>query len=333
MSHEVEKMAYVGETPWHGLGSLLSKGATIDDWTVEAGMDWFIKEASVNFDAVNSEFETVSVPFDKQKVLYRSDTLAPLSVVSDRYNVVQPIEIMEFYRDLTLNSDFELESAGVLKEGKKLWALAKTGQSMTLKGDDRTESYILLATACDGTMATTAQFTSIRVVCANTLSWAINAKKKDDHGVIKVPHSTVFNAEVVKEALGIRTKAWDDYAYAMKKLTERRVKDSEVERFITHLYKDIDARLPMRISKKTGQATVPNARAKKRIAELYNGHGHGANLESAKGTAYGLLNAVTEFIDHERGTHSNDNRQDSAWFGTGLEIKERALLTAYDLIA
>ncbi|MFX9212966.1 DUF932 domain-containing protein, partial [Acinetobacter baumannii] len=63
--------------------------------------------------------------YPENKVLFRSDTQAPLSVVSQRYQVVQPQEILEFYRDLTEVSGFELETAGVLKGGKKFWALAR----------------------------------------------------------------------------------------------------------------------------------------------------------------------------------------------------------------
>jgi hypothetical protein len=58
---------------------------------------------------------------------------------------------LEFYRDLTEQSGFELETAGVLKGGKKFWALARTGQTAELKGGDVSNGYILLATACDGT--------------------------------------------------------------------------------------------------------------------------------------------------------------------------------------
>ena len=91
--------------------------------------------------------------------------------VSQRYQVVQPREIFRgFYRDLTEVSGFELETAGGVKGGRKIWALAKTGQSMALRGNDVTNGYLLLATACDGTLATTAQFTGIRVVCNNTFS-------------------------------------------------------------------------------------------------------------------------------------------------------------------
>ena len=78
-------------------------------------------------------------------------------MVSGRFQVVQPSEILEFYRDLVSLGGFELETAGVLKEGRKLWALAKTGQSVSLKGNDRVKGYLLLATACDGTLATRAR--------------------------------------------------------------------------------------------------------------------------------------------------------------------------------
>jgi len=89
-------------------------------------------------------------------VLYRSDTKAPLSVVSNRYQIVQPREVLEFYRDLTEVSGYELETAGVLKGGRKFWALARTGQTTKLKGNDQVNGYLLLATSCDGTLATTA---------------------------------------------------------------------------------------------------------------------------------------------------------------------------------
>ena len=170
MAHLVETMAYVGQTPWHGLGNPLGKRQSIDVWAKQAGMDWDIRETPVRYMTRGNDVLGEIMSFPEQKVLFRSDTNTPLSVVSNRYQVVQPREILEFYRDLTKVSGFELETAGVLKGGKKFWALAKTGQDSALKGNDVTNGYILLATACDGTFATTAQFTSIRVVCHNTLA-------------------------------------------------------------------------------------------------------------------------------------------------------------------
>ena len=100
----------------------------------------------------------------------RSDTNAPLSVVSGRYQVVQPKEVLEFYRDLSEISGFELETAGVLKAGKKFWALARTGKETALKGNDVVKGYLLLATSCDGTLATTATPSTVRWVPSRCLT-------------------------------------------------------------------------------------------------------------------------------------------------------------------
>ena len=118
-------------------------------------MDWQIDESEVRYVVGMNGVGAINA-FPEQKVLYRSDSKLPLAVVSKRYQVVQPGEILEFYRDLTEVGGFELETAGVLREGRKFWALARTGQSTTLKGRDRVDGYLLLATACDGSLATTA---------------------------------------------------------------------------------------------------------------------------------------------------------------------------------
>jgi len=112
MAHALEKMAYVGETPWHSLGSKLPPRQPIEVWMQKAGMDWSIRETPVRFMTGESGALGSIQSFEDQKVLYRSDTKAPLSVVSNRYQVVQPKEILEFYRDLTEVSGFELETAG-----------------------------------------------------------------------------------------------------------------------------------------------------------------------------------------------------------------------------
>ncbi|GAA6135185.1 hypothetical protein NBRC116188_19750 [Oceaniserpentilla sp. 4NH20-0058] len=164
MSHQIETMAYKGSTPWHGLGNHLPANQPIEIWAKQAGMDWKIRQSPVRFITGQSDVLGEIKSFEDKKVLYRSDTNTALSVVGNRYKVVQPREILRFYRDLNEQAGFELETAGVLKEGKKIWALARTGQSGSLRGNAVSNGYVLLATACDGSMATTAQFTSIRVV-------------------------------------------------------------------------------------------------------------------------------------------------------------------------
>ena len=404
MAHCVSSMAYVGETPWHGLGSSLPSGQPIEVWADKAGMNWQIKEAPVcfiaadepkerafndvgNVDVADSGIIDLSrslVDFLDHKVLYRSDSQLPLSVVSSRYKVVQPMEVLEFYRDLTEQFGFELETAGVLKQGRKFWALARTGQSCVLGRQDEVNGYVLLATSCDGSLATTVAPTTVRVVCQNTLSIAVNNSVHS----IRVPHNTHFNASEVKSRLHLTTGNWDSFRLMMDELSKRKVSDKEAEQFFVEVLSPtssledalvIDAMaessastsivtppslvmkdntdnvvnysgisLLDRIVRNMGnmpvvvkQASVnsidwsklPNGRAIKQVQRLYQGEGRGADFASAKGTAWGLLNAVTEFVDHKRRAKNQENRLDSAWFGQGAQLKQQALSSALKLIA
>nr|WP_279052063.1 DUF932 domain-containing protein [Acinetobacter tandoii] len=346
MAHLLEQMAYVGDTPWHGLGNQLTQNKPIEVWAQQAGMDWRIESSNVSYMAQNERGQSIIMPYEEQRVLYRSDTHAPLSVVSQRFQEVQPREILEFYRDLTEQSGFELETAGVLKGGKKFWALARTGQSTALKGKDVSNGYILLATACDGTLATTAQFTSIRVVCNNTLAIALRGQNSSA-GVVKVPHSTKFDADKVKQQLGISVRAWDEHMYEMKQLSQRKVSQHEAAAYfdavfnntnmsltdqednIIQFYRDVATQAQANSKEKS----EPNAKSMSKAMEMFNGQGRGASLSSAKDTTYGLLCSITEFIDHERRAMSTDHRLDSAWFGAGAAIKQRGLEQALRMVS
>ncbi|WP_427837858.1 DUF932 domain-containing protein [Acinetobacter baumannii] len=348
MAHQIETMAFVGQTPWHGLGKQLPPNQSIEVWAQQAGMDWRIESSNVSYMAKNERGQSIILPFEEQRVLYRSDTHAPLSVVSQRYQEVQPKEILEFYRDLTEQSGFELETAGVLKGGRKFWALARTGQSAALKGKDVSNGYILLATACDGTLATTAQFTSIRVVCNNTLAIAVRGQNSSA-GVVKVPHSTKFDAEKIKQQLGISVRTWDEHMYEMKQLSQRKVTQQEAAAYFDAVFNNTNlsiaeqdesiiqfyrkvARPQPTHSSKADNKSEPNGRAMSKVMTMFNGHGRGAELASAKDTAYGLLCSITEFVDHERRALSTDHRMDSAWFGAGGNIKQRGLEQALRMV-
>lgn len=139
MAHLIDTMAYIGHTPWHGLGNILPPQQSLDIWLQTTGMSWTIEQSDVMFNVASDALYIR--PYSDSKVLYRSDTLTPLSVVSQRYNVVQPHEVLHFYQDLVETGGFELETAGSLKGGRKLWALAKTGQDLKLKGGDMVQPY------------------------------------------------------------------------------------------------------------------------------------------------------------------------------------------------
>ena len=223
--------------------------------------------------------------------------------------MVQPHEVLHFYQDLVEVGGFELETAGSLKGGRKLWALAKTGRDMKLKDGDRVKFYQLLATSCDGTLCTTAQFTSLRVVCNITLQIAL----RDNTGAIKVTHSTEFNAAVVKEALGLGMANWDRFQQEMTSLNNRPASPVEALNFFGELLNDPAG----------DDENIVLSRPVQKLHVLYMGAGMGSDLAITKNTACSLVNAVTEYVDHHRRARSQDNRLDSAWFGQGPQLKNQ----------
>lgn len=323
MAHELVQasdMAFVGATPWHGLGNQLPENQPIEVWQKAAGMDWEILQADVLFNAQNNNGNMLNLRSNNDAtVLYRSDTSEALSIVSKRYKIVQPKDVLGFYRDLVSVSGFELETAGVLKGGKKLWALARTGDEILLSGMDKVKAYLLLATSCDGSLATTAQFTSVRVVCNNTLQMAVG----DNLGAVRVPHSTVFDPVAVKQSLGLGVTAWDEFSRSIKAMASRPVNKIETMNYLVSVLGDPN--LPLQ--------DQPNQKAIQSVFSLYAGEGRGSKLPSAANTAWGLVNGVTEYVDSYRRARNQDYRLDSAWFGQGAQIKQRGFEAAMALAA
>lgn len=322
MAHEIattadgrNAMAYAGEEPWHGLGQKLTPNSPLEVWAKEAGLDFHINEADVEFSAGKDVDMQV---FPSRKVLYRNDTNAPLSVVGSRYKVVQPLEVLEFFRNLTEKHNWQLETAGVLFGGAKYWALARTGNEVRIMGQDVLQDFVLLATACDGTLRTIAKRTSVRVVCNNTLSMSL--KNKNELGV-RVSHSSVFDSNAVQGELGL-TESWNEFTDKVEALAARKVTNREAVDFVIKLFGDS--------TKPIDQQPAIQTIAK--VLQLFDGNGRGADLMSAKSTAWGLVNATTEYVDWHKGKDQS-RRLDNAWFLGGADLKERAFNQALELLA
>jgi len=327
MSHEIytnavgkASMAYVGDEPWHGLGQKLSPSMPLETWAHEAGLDFYINESPVSFElpdhpgSIASDSKIYgSMPM--RKVLYRNDTGAALSVVGSKYRVVQPLEVLEFFRNLTTEHGWQLETAGVLFQGAKYWALAKTGQEVRIMGQDLLQDYVLLATSCDGTLRTVAKRTSVRVVCNNTLSYAAPGEG------IRVSHASTFNADAVKSELGL-TDSWSAFSDQAIALAERKVSNKEAVQYVVRLFGDVSKPV----------AEQPAIKTISKVLQLFDGLGRGSDLVSAKSTAFGLVNAVTEYLDYHKGLDQS-RRLDSSWFGAGDNLKQEAFNVALELLA
>lgn len=306
-SNNRANIAFQGETPWHKLGSQVDKNDSLEVWLEKGGLNWQAIKSPVYYkDAENNLHQGDS------QVIYRSDTKAQLGVVTDRYKVVQPKEVIEFYRDLVGVNGWHLDVVGSLDGGKKVWALAKTEESFRVLGTvDKVDTFLLLATSFDGKMATVGKFSSCRVVCNNTLTMSLG----DKLAKISVGHNTTFNSQKMKEELGLVVNATSQLEEEANILAKARLSNKDSVNFIIKMLAGDDVKVE---DFSTRQANII-----KNVFDLYAGRGKGATLPSSDGTAWGLLNAITEHVDHHQGANDN-NRLRNSWLGQGELLKVSA---------
>jgi phage/plasmid-like protein (TIGR03299 family) len=296
---------------WHGLGGETPADAPLEVWAKNGGIDFEYTKHVVKYGDEGY--------FPKRFVLARSDNNQPLSIVSDKYKIVQPRQVLEFYRDLVSDMGFSMETVGALKDGARVWALANVNQDATVHGIDKMKAYLLFVTSCDTELSTQVNFVNTRVVCNNTLSIATN---HEGGGAIRIPHSAEFDEKSVKAQLGLVEDVWSTHVEEVAALAERRVTDDEVRNWLLAVLGD---------PKKPLEDQPIQKMAK--IYSLFAGKAIGSELPTAKDTAWGLVNAVTEFADYHASARTNSSRLNSAWLGEGASLKRKAWSEAMKLVA
>ena len=329
MSHMIDmtnaraNIAFHGEAPWHSLGYAMNADEPIDAWVVKAGLSHAVESAPVQFNTTTKDRAGAVEFMPGRRMLYRSDNHKPLSVVSSGYNVVQPREVVDFFAGLCDVNGFKMEVAGALSDGKRVWALARTGAGQAVLGADEVVPYVLCATSYDGTMATTVQETYVRVVCNNTIQAAIEEAKNKDAKVrrITIPHREQFNADEVKMDLGLVASNFDHFIAQARKMAGTKLTDAFAVEFLKTLLPR--PKVVIVDGKPVPQTPVEESRAYQQIMGLFRGEAIGSGLNGTSGTAWQLLNATTQYVDHIRGKGENTRLQ-SAWFGDGNAMKNRA---------
>jgi phage/plasmid-like protein (TIGR03299 family) len=318
---------------WHGLGEEILKTDSIATIQKKAGLAWEAHKAPVIYKDGKGREHT----FGGRQVVFRSDTGGPLGVTSDnRYHIVQPSEVMEFFKDFLADNKLAIETAGAVRGGKIIWCLAKLGKDFQflMPGKDAIDSYFRLQTSYDLSRSTDGVGTTIRQVCANTMRM-VDADA-DARGYA-TPHSVKFDAKGLQVALGMLGEQHKLTSQVYNALVKRKVTDTEASKYYLDLFgieeKDLDA-----IDKKTKKPVV-HTRTKnvlKEIAACFKSS-PGAGLKSADGTAFGLLQSVTYYVDHKasvrdlNGDGEDRARLTSAWFGGGDKLKDDAQWFAAEL--
>jgi len=313
MAHNVETMAYAGEVPWHGLGVPVSNDLTPNQMMKKAGLDWTVEQVDSYVTVGDKKIPT------GMKALVRSSDNKVLTNIGQVWNPVQNEDAFNFFSEYVLKGDMEMHTAGSLKGGQLVWALAKVKESFDLFGGDTVESYLLFSNPHKYGFSIDVRFTPIRVVCNNTLSLSLEAKAERS---VKVGHRTEFNADEVKKALGIASAKLSQYKEMAQFLGSKRYNiDNLIEYYNTVFPRTADKRVQNQ--ELSVETLSKNAKAAFDAIELQPG------AKYAEGSWWQAFNSVTYVTDHLQGRNP-DNRLYSSWFG-GNQIRKRdALKTALE---
>lgn len=308
MAHEIETMAYSGEVPWHGLGEKVPNDLSPAQMLDKAGLDWEVKKVKA-FVELNGK-----KVFTGTEALVRESDNKLLTMVSDSWNPVQNSEALEFFHDFVAAGDMEMHTAGSLKEGKVVWALAKVKESFDLFKGDQIDSYLLFTNPHQFGKSVDIRFTPIRVVCNNTLTLSLSQKAEMQ---FNLSHRNVFDADQAKLALGIAKSKLDKYKEMAKFLGTRHYKSDTLIEYFNTVF-------PMTSNAKNDETKVSkNAKALLQVIETQPG------ADFARGSWWQAFNAVTYLCDHHLG-RDQDTRVYNSWYGTTRDKKIKALESAVE---
>jgi phage/plasmid-like protein (TIGR03299 family) len=323
----VETMAYAGEVPWHGLGNKVSNKLSPAMMLKAAQLDWTVSKRETAFKTKSGKWE----PRTDEFALVRDSDEFRLSNVGLTYKPVQNEEALDFFKKFVVAGKMEMETAGALWGGRYVWALARLGHDFKLAKGDEVRGYLLLSQPHVFGKAMVIQFTPIRVVCWNTLTYAIGADLKGKAGAFTMPHSTKFDDSVKKraeEALGLATHQMDEFKQAATLLAKKKATPKSVEEYFCNVL-EFDPKTKQVKAKPTDETKVQREpRMLPQFREALE-KAPGQDLSTAKGTWWGALNAVTYVVDHEMGRDRSTALR-NAWLGHSAKVKRRAVTLALE---
>lgn len=306
------------KTPaWHGLGVVIPEPLLSEEAITVAGLDWEVHKCPIHVPTPSGD---VAHP-QEWVATVRSDNNRVLGVVGTGYKVVQNVDAFTFMDEVAGPGKLvRYETAGSLAYGRKVWMLATILdlQIEPVPGDV-VKPYLLLANGHDGKLELSVCWTSVRVVCQNTLMLALRQSREKFS--LRHTGDIYSKKDQAREVLGMSQKVVREYEEITKQLAYKQMGDKAIEAFLKDLVPDPQDRSATR---------AENVRDM--LTELIEA-GPGSDIPGVRGTAWGVLNAVTAYTNHHRtvrgGTKGDSAAQEkkleSLWWGSANQMNQRAV--------
>lgn len=340
------------ERAWHGLGQVVNEPMFVKDALKLCHADFNVglqKVVALSDELQNAmdngEFINAAMLrdllIDNTMATMRLDTNKSLGIVSDKYGIVQNEDAFKFV-DMFCSGKFAnrdntpvIETCGVLGKGERIFVTAKFPKSIVLdaKRDDLVDMYVVFTTSHDGTGAVRCVCTPIRVVCNNTLNWAM----KENIGRIAFRHSSKVmsrldllneeNAEFAYKALNVA----ETYANGLKEsfdhLRNIKLAERDLDNIIAQVVLAPDAAKEF-MQTRNIESDAIKTRGRNIFLGVKECLETGVGQEGQeRGTAMWLLNGLTSYYQNEATERSEEIKFDSILDGNIYKKVQKA----YDL--
>jgi phage/plasmid-like protein (TIGR03299 family) len=313
MAHNINRMVYAGEVPWHGLGVQLPANGTVQQIADAAG--FYTAQLRPVFVGGVTGGAMLNV-----KAVVRADSNTPLSIVTDGYGLVQFRDVAETVAQ-AVGGGAVIHTAGTLGEnGARMWVLGELPNPIRVRGDEsETRKYFLGTTSHDGSSAIKLKNVATRVVCQNTLGAALGERSGAAEWSIRHTVNAQARLDDAGKAFAALVKGMERFGELANLMAATKFSDAQLKTTLDRVIPipDDDA---SHTRLETNRAT---------IAQLaVSGTGIGAAI---RGTAWAAFQGFTEWADHHRTVRQlSDGAQraaqlNSVWFGGAAQVKQDAL--------
>lgn len=297
------------------------------------GLDWEVKSEPiytgiVRKDSVGVETTSYDV-IQGRDAIVRQDNRSTLGIVTDRYVTIQNVEAFGFLDALVGQNQAIYENAGLFYGGRRVFLQVRLPNDIEIAAnrEDRIRKYLLVTNSHDGKGSLRAFYTPERIVCSNQLSGLFKSDEAKEG--VSIRHTGDIGAKVseAQRILGLSVKYYDELSEVFNYLAKKPVTTQQVRGYLETLIPD----------RKDAKNNTRAENIRSEIEQLFR-HGKGNELPGISGTAWALVNGVSEYVTHRRSTHGETDEQKlsgrlhSAWFGPGHDLNTRAVSQVLELV-
>lgn len=315
------------EKAWHGLGQVVDKAMTASEAIELANLDYEVEKTTIHAKINSADSEmTLWQPFEDKFATYRKDTSEPLGIVGSRYEIVQNKDAFAFFDAIVDSGEAIFETAGALGKGERIFVTAKLPQDLLVKGEE-CNKYIILTNSHDGTSSIVAGFTTIRVVCNNTLQAAMRGLTNK----VYIEHRTGAKERLSEayKVMGIASKYMSEVDEIFNQMAKTEISDAQLQKYIT------DVMIPeYKALKSEEEQEKVSTRFKNQVISIYDfALSHPTQqTDAARGTVWGAYNAISGYYNYIQKYKNDEQKFTSQMFGNANNKIQKAFQKAVELV-